>query len=183
MDSRQAQSLLPELCSGCLDAEREAAVRAMIEECPDCQREWHLIQSTLLLVSTTSQPLLTPEQSQRMWQQCSEKLHARIEKERLAKQNPTLWSWIKLQPRWGWAALGGAVAVLGSVWLMAPDTPDTNTAPTYAAAGANSELVMFRRPSGAASGLVNHHAGMAFDPFTDHVGSNLVSYSATAPRQ
>jgi hypothetical protein len=115
-----------------------------------------------------------------MWQCCAEKLYEKREAERLARQNPGLWSWMRVQPRWGWAALGGAVAVLGSVWLMTPN-PTNDGAPTLATADATGQLVMFREPPRAASGMVNHHAGMAMDPFTDHVGSTLVSYSATAP--
>jgi anti-sigma factor RsiW len=180
MDSRQAQSLLPDYTAGCLCEADEAAVRKWIEECPDCQKEWHAIQTTLLVVSTASQPLLSAEESRRMWECCANKIFEKREAERLARQNPSLWSWIRMQPRWGWAALGGAVAILGSVWLLAPAPTTNDGAPAFATASAAGDLKMFRQPPAATSGIVNHHAGTAMDPFTDHVGSTLVSASATA---
>jgi hypothetical protein len=181
MDSRQAQSLLPDYTAGCLCEADEAAVRKWIEECPDCQKEWHAIQTTLLVVSTSTQPLPSAEESLRMWQCCADKIFEKREAERLARQNPSLWSWIQMQPRWGWAALGGAVAILGSVWLMAPTATTNDGAPVITTADAAGELRMFRQAPPAASGMVNHHAGTAMDPFTDHVGTTLVSASATTP--
>lgn len=103
-----------------------------------------------------------------------------------------LWSWAALQPRWGWAAVGGALVVLGSVWWFTPE-PAAPTPPkgvlvlrSLPAPGQESaetgRLVSFEPPPPLASPLINHHAAMSFDPFTDHVGSTLVSYSATAPQ-
>ena len=177
MDTHQAQSLLPDYSADNLDAPTAAQVRRFLAECPDCKREWEAMQSTLLTVSALSQPVPTPAQSSAMWSKCAEKLHASIEAERLAAQRPAWRQWLGVQPRWGWAALGGAVAVLGSVWLMGPQN-----APVSPADNSNpGQLVAFQQPPAMASTLVNHHSAMAFDPFTDHVGSTLVSYSATAP--
>jgi hypothetical protein len=83
------------------------------------------------------------------------------------------------QPRWGWAALAGSVAVLAAVWFS---TPQNNASPTNLAADNLPEgtLIRFERPPSAASPFINHHSAMAFDPFADHVGSTLVSHSATA---
>jgi hypothetical protein len=180
MDSRQAQSLLPDYTAGCLCEADEVAVRKWIEECPDCQQEWHAIQTTLLVVSTAVQPLPSAETTQRMWQSCAEKIYQKREAERLAAQKPSMWSWMRMQPRWGWAALGGAVIVLGSV-LMTPDATTNDGLTVIADSSTAGELRAFNAPPPAASGLVNHHAAMSIDPFTDHVGTTLVSASATAP--
>jgi hypothetical protein len=62
-------------------------------------------------------------------------------------------------------------------------TPQNDApAPSWAAneAGTPAQFIRFDRPPAAASPLINHHSAMAFDPFADHVGSTLVSYSATA---
>lgn len=176
MNSREAQSLLPDLCSDCLDAQTEKLVREWLEKCPDCQAEWRALHSSLLVLSTSSQPLCSDEQSRQMWQRCAEKIYNRIETDRQAKQKTSWLSWARLQPRLGWATLGGAVAVLGGAWFLTPQSTEPNDAPLTSIAG----FVDFRQPPRAASTLVNHHSGMSIDPFTDHVGTTLVSYSSTA---
>lgn len=187
MNSQEAQSLLPDLCTGCLDAKTEKMVREWLEKCPDCQAEWHSLHSTLFVLSTSTQPLLSEEQSRQMWQRCAEQLYDRIEADRVAQQRSSGWlGWFQMQPRWGWAALGGAVAVLGGVWFLAPQNApgEWNDAPRTAAVSAadTAGFVSFRRPPREASTLVNHHSAMSIDPFTDHVGTTLVSYSASAPQ-
>lgn len=182
-DSRQAQALLPDFSAGCLDADCEAAVREWLEKCPECRSEWQSIQATMQLLSSTDHAPLTEEQSRRMWHCCREQIFEKTEANRLAAQNPAFWNWFKTQPRWGWAALGGAVAILGSV-LLSPENAQEQSQPQFVVSVPTVEpqLKLFRRPSPVASEMVNHHAAMAFDPFTDHVGSTLVSYSATAGR-
>lgn len=182
-DTKAAQALLPDFSAGCLDADCEAAVKEWLEKCPECRQEWKSIQATMHALSATPPVDLTDEDSRLMWQSCREQLFDQIESNRLAAQNPSIWNWFTAQPRWGWAALGGAVAILGSV-LLSPDAGQEPTRPQLAATTAQPvDLVMFRRtPPPVASELVNHHTAMAFDPFTDHVGSTLVSYSATANR-
>jgi hypothetical protein len=108
----------------------------------------------------------------------------KTEKKRLEAQRPALWrsplgQWMSTQPKWGWAALGGSLAVLGAVWFL---TPQNNTAPSNFGGANMSEgtFIRFERPPSAASPFINHHSAMAFDPFADHVGSTLVSYSATS---
>lgn len=157
-----------------------------LAQCPPCQREWHIFQQTLLIVSTTSQPILSAERSQVMWQECARCCMEQTEKKRLEAQRPALWrspfgQWMSTQPKWGWAALGGSLAVLAAVWFS---TPQNNAATTSVAASdlPAGTLIRFERPPSAASPFINHHSAMAFDPFADHVGSTLVSYSATAPQ-
>jgi hypothetical protein len=155
-----------------------------LAECPPCEKEWVVFQQTLLIVSTTPQPLLSAEQSRLMWEECARRCMDKTEEKRLAAQRSASggWSlsqWLGMQPRWGWAALGGAVAVFGAVWFLAPQ--DDAPTPTWAANDPGmTQLVRFDRPPTAASPFINHHSAMAFDPFADHVGSTLVSYSATS---
>ena len=189
MERREALELLPELSADCLDEKTAQAVRKWVEDCPECKMEWTALQTMMEQLSTASQPLLTPAQSQRMWANCAEKIFDRVEAERLAQQNPSLWSWMKMQPRWGWAMVGGAVVVLGAAWLANPETPTApidGTAPALVAendaANDPGELVVLQRPPSYAASLVDHHAQMAIDPFSDHVGSSLVSYAASVPQ-
>ena len=176
-NSRQAQALLPDFSAGCLDADCEAAVREWLDKCPECRGEWQSIQGTMQLLSSAPHAPLSEEASRRMWHCCREQIFEKTEANRLAAQNPSFWNWFKAQPSWGWAALGGAVAILGSV-LLTPEASQDQ--PQLKIATVAPELRMLRQPSRVASELVNHHSGMAIDPFTDHVGSTLVSYSATA---
>jgi len=176
-NSRQAQALLPDFSAGCLDADCEAAVREWLDKCPECRGEWQSIQGTMQLLSSAPHAPLSEEASRRMWHCCREQIFEKTEANRLAAQNPSFWNWFKAQPSWGWAALGGAVAILGSV-LLTPEASQDQ--PQLKIATVAPEPRMLRQPSRVASELVNHHSGMAIDPFTDHVGSTLVSYSATA---
>lgn len=182
-NSRQAQALLPDFSAGCLDADCEAAVREWLDKCPECRGEWQSIQGTMQVLSSTPHAPLSEEASRRMWHCCREQIFEKTEANRLAAQNPSFWNWFKAQPSWGWAALGGAVAILGSVLLTPDTTPETSTpqfATTMLSGTPTPGLKLFSQPSRVTSELVNHHSAMAFDPFTDHVGSTLVSYSATA---
>lgn len=189
MERREALELLPELSADCLDEKTAQAVRQWIDDCPECKMEWGTLQTLMEQLSTTSQPLLTSAQSQRMWANCAEKIFDRVEAERLAKQNPSLWSWMKMQPRWGWAMVGGAVIVLGAAWIANPEIPtaqeDENAPALLAETGSTNDPGELRVPSqlpSYAATMVDHHAQMAIDPFSDHVGSSLVSYAASAPQ-
>ncbi len=201
MDCLKVQSNLCEMSAELLPKAALSSMREHLSECTPCRREWQNFQQTLNVLSTATQPVLADGDSRRMWHQCSEQLHERIEQRRLAARRPGLWQWVLSQPRTGWAALGAAVVILGSVWVLGP--ADGQQAGTFSTSGLYSSIqgsgtssagmgidlagepapasnVAFRRPSAEAASMINHHAAMAFDPFTDHVGTTLVSQSATA---
>ncbi len=185
MERREALELLPELSADCLDEKTAQAVRQWIDDCPECKMEWSALHTMMEQLSTASQPLLSSAQSQRMWANCAEKIFDRVEAERLAKQNPSLWAWMKMQPRWGWAMVGGAVVVLGAAWMANPEIPAAQNgdgAPALVAEADPGELRVLSQPPSYAATMVDHHAQMAIDPFSDHVGSSLVSYAASAPQ-
>lgn len=202
MDCRQIESLLAKLSADDLPASKASAIWEHLTECPECEQEWRLFQTTLTVLSSGAQPLITVEQSELIWRKCSEKIHDKIEKERLAAQQPAFFNWMRSQPRWGWAALGGAMLVLGGVWWATPqDTQDNfndqlnthmaqvfpsqpNDMPSAAPLASlgqpvTSPLIAFQRPPATASAMVNNHTMMAFDPFVDHVGTAVVSHEAT----
>ena len=156
-----------------------------------------VFERTLFSVSCLSQPLPSPLASEQMWHRCSEHIFQKVEAERNGTKQTLVANsvaapeysggisrWFSRQPRWSWATLGGALAILAGVWFLAPQ--DDNA--TFANSGnfptqndSPGELIVLQRPSGATSGLVDHHSAMAVDPFTDYVGTTLVSYSATSP--
>ena len=180
MDRREALKMLPELSAGCLDASTEAAVRRWVDECPECRVEWQGLEAMARTLSSLPEADLSPEQSRMMWAHCSEALYNKVEAQRLQEQNPSIWSWMKSQPRWGWAMLGGAAVVLGTA-MFAPEGPN-EPQPVVAAASTSQQagdLELFNRPPSYAATMVDHHAQMATDPFNDRVGSSLVSYSAS----
>jgi len=156
--------------------ENAAQMHAHIEECPPCKDEWREFESTKLFLSTASQPVVPRVQSQAMWAACLEKLIVEVETSRREKAAAPR-SWFSGQPRWTWAALGGAMAVFAGVWMLAPRA---ETLPVETTADLrNFQVVSFQKPSRAVSPFVDRHAAMSFDGFNDHVGSTLVSYSAT----
>jgi len=191
MDRHEALKMLPELSAGCLDAKTEDAVRRWVAECPRCKAEWESLQSFLGALEAVPQDHLTETQSRQMWSRCNEALFDRIESQRLQQslpqqslsKSPALWSWARSQPRWGWAMLGGAVAVLGATILAPDNSPSAPGAPVSLASVGNSGgpgvLQSFGRPPSYAATMVDHHAQMGADPFSDRVGSSLVSYSAS----
>ncbi|HEX8833101.1 MAG TPA: hypothetical protein VF719_02815, partial [Abditibacteriaceae bacterium] len=104
-----------------------AEMRAHLEKCPECEREWQLFQSMLHCVSTTSQPLMTQAQSRQCWAACLDKIMNEVERDRVTSravpetESRAWWQgWLGRQPNLGWAALGGALAVLGGVWFFGP---------------------------------------------------------------
>jgi hypothetical protein len=86
-----------------------------------------------------------------------------------------------LQPQLGWAALGAAVAIFGSVWMLTPAQTDEQPL-VFTANPAQVAQIGFERPPDTAMPLLSHHAAMSIDPFTDHVGTTLVSYSPSSHR-
>jgi hypothetical protein len=190
MDRREALLKLPELSAGCLDAQTEEAVRRWVAECPECKAEWTSLEKMVGTLHAMPDAGLSTEQSQKMWARCNEALFEKIEAQRLEARKPSPFFWFQSQPRWGWALLGGAAAALGAS-LLAPDaapTPEGTLRPPALAsavpagasgAGGAGELQQFGRPPAYAATLVDNHAQMGASPFTDRVGSSLVSYSAS----
>jgi hypothetical protein len=179
MDCRQALAQLGDLSAEGLPVRSAQEIIAHMEQCPECEKEWELFRKTLFLASTTTQPLLTAQQSQQIWGVCLQKIIEKTEAERTTVRSPFL-GWFTGQPRLGWAALGGAIAVFGSVWAFTPHGSAPRTPTTIAQFDTSTNFVRFENPPRNTAALVNNHAAMAFDPFNDHVGSTLVSYSATA---
>lgn len=184
MDRSEALKNLPELSAGCLDAATEAAVQRWVDDCPHCKAEWASLQGFLGTLEKVPPAPLSEAQSQQMWAHCSQSLFDKVEQDRLKAQNPPLWGWMKSQPRWGWAMLGGAVAILGAA-ILAPESSPSDP-PIFVASAARDaanpgELQSLGRPPSYAATMVDHHAQMAIDPFSDRVGSSLVSYSASYP--
>jgi hypothetical protein len=193
MTCRECLEKFSSMSADDIPASIEHSIRQHLAACPECKQEWQVFEYTLFILSSSTQPLPAPDTSEVMWQRCSEHIFQKIEAER---QNPKLlksgaarsgfWGWAARQPGWSWATLGSAAAILGAAWWLAPHeeplSPPGNGAPQIAfQTNDPGTLVSFRRPPEAASGLVNHHSAMAADPFTDSVGSTLVSYSATTP--
>lgn len=166
-----------------------------LQACPQCKDEWVLFERTLVVLSTSTQILPAPEASEQMWKSCAEHVFESVEKQRNGKRRTPrragVLGWFGQQPRWSWASLAGAVAILAAAWFFAPHDETLNAiagagdalrnAPTSQAGLGPGALVTFQRPPAAASGLVNHHSAMAADPFADNVGSTMASYSATSP--
>jgi len=186
-------------------AQHTLALRHVVEACPACNQEWGFFRQSILVVSTTSQLLPSPDQTRLMWQTCSAQIRRlpteRGVEPRFIESSPSavpFWkNWFSPQPAsgsaFGWVALGAATALLAGVWFLAPDT-SVSSAPVVALAplpqvqNANDlegSAVSFQRPPAMASTLVNNHSMMGAAPFSNYAGSSLVSYSAVsspAPR-
>lgn len=197
MDCRDCQAHICDLSADALPAAAAESVREHLKVCATCGEEMAVLERTLFSVSCLSQPLPSPLASEQMWHRCAEHIFEKVEAQRSGSQNSTaavspstseysggIFSWFSRQPRWSWGALGGALAVLAGVWFLAPQDDSV----TFANNGnfptqndSPGELVALRTPPGVAS-LVDHHSAMTVDPFTDYVGTTLVSYSATSPQ-
>lgn len=181
MDCREAKTSLADLSAEQLTPDLQKQIETHFADCPPCLEEWRLFQATLSTVSQTTQPIPAPRQSREMWLACEKSWTERVERERLQASQPAFWSsplgrWVRLQPAWGWASLGGALAVLSGVWLMdAQDVPTTDI--IVPRPSTELRMIRFEQPPSVASSMLDHHAIMAFDPFADHVATTLVSYS------
>ncbi len=227
MNCHRVQSQLAALSAGQLAPGECSVLEAHCAVCPACRREREAFQNTLLLLSSLTQPLPSSDCSTQMWRACAQRIFVRVEEAREARRESrtaperrapertapertapdtkplSFWDaalgWARQQPRWGWVALGGAVAVFGSVWWLAPSGMPAGVVETPADGGPlvliaaprrpavsfegaaqnqNTARVRFALPPATASAAVNYHAAMSFDPFVDHVASGLVSSSA-----
>jgi hypothetical protein len=185
------------------------AVRRHLEACPPCKGHWVLFERTLLTLNSASQPKLTAEQSRQMWLVCLEHtkaaqagnkpwaaLHNGSDDD--SSEAHSLWeslvktfSWLTATPRTGWAVAGGAAAILGLTYFLAPHPQGAEPAPQVAFAPLpQADLIQFRdfgrsglfqAPPANASQLVDYHTAMSFEPYSDHVAPSLIAYSASAP--
>jgi hypothetical protein len=190
MDCRKAQDHFAQWSIEESDLECCEELKQHLQQCPPCAREWERFRQTLFAVSTTTQNLPDIRCSHAMWNACLQQITEKTERERLRGAAPEVSFWRQLfgsQPKWGWAALGGAAVVFGAVWFGAPaqNAPDNSVASTRIV-GAPSPFVRFDRPPADATPFINHHTAMGFDPFNDHVGTTMVSDGSTryngAPR-
>ena len=180
MDCRTCQNHFAERSVELLPLQAEVAFDEHVKKCPPCDREWQAFQRILFVVSTANQPLPSGRGSSEMWSACSEHVFDSIESKRVKAHQASPWlGWMRSSTL-GWATLGGALLVLGSVWWL---TPQDNGQQYTAEEQYPGTLVQFQQPPAVASDMVNNHAAMGFDPFADRVGSTMVSYSATNTRQ
>lgn len=198
MDCKKAQDKLAEMSADCCAEATLQELRAHLKECPPCLEEWRHFERTLLVVSTATQPVPSPQQTQAMWSACCERIYAQVERERLTQsaKRSARGGWMSGHSAWSWMALGGALAALGGALLLptaqpdvAPSTTASTTSspsvtrfvelPSADATASRIASAQFGTPPDEAALFINHHAAMAFDPFADHVGTTLVSYSAS----
>lgn len=181
MDCREILNCMGDLSADCLPCAKTCEeVKAHLEKCQSCEEEWRRYEQMMLMISAMPQPISTRVQGQAMWSVCLEKIIEDVEQNRGRSSSASpFWNFLASQPNWGWAALGSAVLVFGGVWMYAPkaDTLGSETPEDVHSA----EVIMFQNPPAGANSFINRHAAMSFDGFNDHVGSTLVSYSATAP--
>lgn len=188
--------------------------------CTSCQQCWEEYQQTMFVLSTSTQPIPGASRSQQMWSHCQQRI---IESEidsrysspaRAALRNSinqtagnSVWNWIGGQPRWGWIALGGAMAALAGAWFVttpapAPDpgnsasittaqlfapshinnvdyppAPATNSTPLGLPSFDTSSPTVFAAPTPPTSQFVAHHSTMNENPLQDAASSSVVSYT------
>ena len=198
MNCRQVEEKLADWSADNLPERSCSELQEHLQQCSPCAHHWNEFQQTVTTVSTSSQPLLSPQKSQEMWRCCERYLAEKAERERNEQRNvqstrskpdAAAFSWWNINPRWGWASLAGAFVVLAAAGLAPQNiTRPTNevSAPIRVAVSdkplrvePREEWIRFTLPPTQASPFINHHAAMAFDPFADHVASTLISDAAT----
>lgn len=93
-----------------------------------------------------------------------------------------------LTPRLTYALTGGAFALLATAFLASPTPPASSTttnpriALPYALQSPNfAASSTFVAPPHATTGMIDYHAAMGFEPFSDHLAPTLVSSVANLP--
>jgi len=96
-------------------------------------------------------------------------------------------AWLNTSSRLGWALAGSAAVALGAAYFLVPQ-PQVD--PTTVVAQVNlppmpadgpGDLVQFQRPPGNYASMFGHHASISFEPYADHVGPDVASYSVSTP--
>lgn len=185
MNCREAHQKLADLSADTLSSTEANELKQHLDKCPPCLEEWHLLHVTIHSLSTVTQPLLHQTQSQQIWHHCLSHIEEKTERERLLKKSneyslSAKTPWFRA-PWLGWATLATSFAVLGAVWFSSTPKDAVSPNPTNIVASlpnnsnAQTEWASFQVPPAAASPYINHHTLMAFDPFSDRVGTTLVA--------
>lgn len=87
-------------------------------------------------------------------------------------------------PQFSYALAGASALALGAAYFMSP--PEYVGPPQVVVAlpslpTVSLRNVSFQVPPHATTGMLDYHSAMAFEPFSDHVGPTLVSYTVKQP--
>lgn len=184
MNCRQVEAKLADWSADNLPETFCAELREHLRQCPPCAECWAEFEKTLKVVSNAPQPVLTREQSLAMWRCCEEHMQQKAAQERSGRvaQYESKRAWWNIAPRWGWTAFAGACAVLAAAYfapISSPQNSDVTPDKTRIAKVPRDEWIRFSVPPAQAASFINHHTTMAFDPFSDHTTSTLISDAAT----
>ena len=137
MNCEKLQSRISDLSADNLPAREANEMLAHFATCSSCHECWEEYQQMMFALSTSTQPIPGDSRSQQMWNYCQQRiteteLDARYSTPaRAALRNSikedsgtSVWNWIGVQPRWGWVALGGAMAAIAGTWFVTSPAPD-----------------------------------------------------------
>jgi len=218
MNCEKVRLKISELSADNLSTREASGILAHLATCNSCQHCWEEYQQTMFALSTSTQPIPGASRSQQMWSYCQQRItESEIDSRystpaRAALRNSindtagnSVWSWIGGQPRWGWIALGGAMAVLAGAWFMTTPAPDPGntasitTAQLFSPSNVNnvdyppapatsntpldlpsfdaSSPTVFEAPTPPTSQFVDHHSIINENPLQDAASSSVVSYT------
>jgi hypothetical protein len=218
MNCEKVQSKMSELSADNLSSRDASSMLAHFATCTSCQQCWEEYQQTMFVLSTSTQPIPGASRSQQMWIHYQQRIaeseidsrystpaRAALRNSIDATAGNSLWSWMGIQPRWGWIALGGAMAALAGAWFAStpapgpdnstsittaqlfapshvnnvdyPPAPATGNTPLDLPSFNNSSPTVFAAPTTPASPFVDHHSPMNENPLQDAASSSVVSYT------
>lgn len=200
MDCNQTEAKFCEVSADACDEQTARAVREHLANCPPCEKKWREFENSMLACSTATQPVPTSAQTRAMWEACEKKCFTSAQVATPQRQSAPIsvsqriGNWFGAQPRWSLATLGAATAIFCGVWISsvmpASQVISQNGTREYSRLVSRSIIdevplgtsdARAQMPPRDAAFFIDHHASMGFDPFTDHVGPTLVSFSASAP--